>query len=229
MSIRAKQQLPHSGSRRTPGRPTIEESEALRGRIVEAAIEVFADHGFEMANMAAIAESAEVTKTTIYRLYGSKENLFKQAIHAALLANRVEHRAIDLDRSPEEVLNEAAAKISQSYMHGMVGRLWHSVLSAKHRLPEFHDEVIKILRADSLAASLAVYFADLAKTGRFDIPDPLMTAHHFALLVGQGRELALAPHASPEMEADRVAQIVAMFIKGHEVAQEQPARCAAAG
>jgi len=201
--------------RRTPGRPTNRESEALRGELFDAAIQVFAAEGFDLANVSAIALKAGVTKATIYRLYGSKENLFKLAIRRALSKVRLAPWSVDATLRPEQVLAAAAKAISESYVHGAVGRLWHSILSNRHRFPEFYDEVVSILREQSLAASLASYFAQLNATGRYSFPNPVTTAHHFSLLVGQGRELGLPPGASKRMEADRVDQIITMFVRGH--------------
>jgi AcrR family transcriptional regulator len=52
-----------------------------RERIITAARELFASHGFEAATVAAIAESAGVAEPTVYATFGSK-----RAIMAALLA-----------------------------------------------------------------------------------------------------------------------------------------------
>jgi AcrR family transcriptional regulator len=199
--------------RRTPGRPTIEDSEELRCRITEAAVEEFVDKGFEFGNVSRIAAMSGVTKATVYRLYGAKENLFKVAIRAALEQSQLVRWHIDARRDPEEVLREAAERISRSYTYGAVGALWHSVLAVKKRFPEFHEEVLTILRGESNAAALAVYLAKLHDGRQFDIPDPLMTAHHFSLLIGQGRELALPPRHSRDMEAARISQVVRMFVK----------------
>lgn len=201
--------------RRTPGRPTVEESEALRERIVSAAIDVFCREGFEGASVSHIAEIAGVTKPTVYRLYNSKEDLFKLAIRSALSSMRPARLTLDDVASPTEVVAHAADVISRGYVTGKVRELWHSVLSAKHRLPEFHDEIVEILREGSIASRLALYFEKLHETGDFHIPNPVATAHNFSLLVGQGRELGLPRDATPEMEAERVEQIVRMFVEGH--------------
>jgi len=208
--------------RRAPGRPTMEDSEALRAAITRAAIAEFAGKGFEFGNVNQIAAMSGVTKATVYRLYGSKEGLFKVAIRAALEESRLPRWKIDASLQPEAVLNEAAARISHSYVAGAVGALWHSVLSAKRRFPEFHAEVVTILRDESNAASLATYLVHLDRQGDFDIPDPLMTAHHFSLLVGQGRELGHPPHFTEEMESQRVRHIVHMFLKALRAEKKVP-------
>src|SRR5579875_2072003 len=47
--------------------------------ILDAATELFADSGFDRANMDAIAARAGITKPTLYARFGSKEQLFAAA------------------------------------------------------------------------------------------------------------------------------------------------------
>lgn len=58
-----------------------------RATILDGAIDVFISIGYELASMDKIAETAGVSKRTIYNHFGSKENLF-QAIVADFLAQR---------------------------------------------------------------------------------------------------------------------------------------------
>jgi TetR/AcrR family transcriptional repressor of mexJK operon len=197
------------------GRPTTGESEALYLAIVAAAVTEFECHGFELANVSAIARAGGATKATIYRLFGSKEQLFKVAIREALGRVRTPSRGFDVLRPPEVVLHDAANEIATSYLTGSAGALWHSVLAERKRFPDFYEEVKELLRQETIASSLARYLAAMGELGILDVPDPLMTAHHFSLLIGQGRELALPPKAGDAQESDRVGQIVRMFISGH--------------
>ena len=54
--------------------------EEIRHRIVTAALEVFAEQGFEGASMAAIAERAGLGTATTYRYYAGKAELFEAAV-----------------------------------------------------------------------------------------------------------------------------------------------------
>ena len=58
-----------------------------RTTILNGAIDVFISMGYELASMDKIAETAGVSKKTIYNHFGSKENLF-QAIVNDFLAQR---------------------------------------------------------------------------------------------------------------------------------------------
>jgi len=52
-----------------------------RAAILDGAIDVFIDMGYELASMDKIAETAGVSKRTVYNHFGSKENLFQVVIN----------------------------------------------------------------------------------------------------------------------------------------------------
>lgn len=56
-----------------------------QARIVQAALELFAEHSYEAATTQAIAKRAGVTERTLFRHFGSKENLFSKTLYPALL------------------------------------------------------------------------------------------------------------------------------------------------
>lgn len=74
-----------------------------RATILEGAVDVFISMGYELTSMDKIAETAGVSKRTIYNHFGSKENLF-QAIVADFLAQRQSLKTITYD--PEISLEE---------------------------------------------------------------------------------------------------------------------------
>jgi AcrR family transcriptional regulator len=61
----------------------------VRARILDAALEVMAGHGFARATMSAIAERAGLGTASLYRYYASKEELFA-AVITPELARRFE-------------------------------------------------------------------------------------------------------------------------------------------
>jgi TetR/AcrR family transcriptional regulator, regulator of autoinduction and epiphytic fitness len=74
-----------------------------RATILDGAVDVFISMGYELASMDKIAETAGVSKRTIYNHFGSKENLF-QAIVADFLAQRQILKTITYN--PEKSLEE---------------------------------------------------------------------------------------------------------------------------
>ena len=53
-----------------------------RQLLMDAALRVFAEHGFRGATTRRIAEAANVNEVTLFRLFKSKETLISEAIHA---------------------------------------------------------------------------------------------------------------------------------------------------
>lgn len=80
-----------------------------RTTILEGAIDVFIAMGYDLASMDKIAETAGVSKRTVYNHFGSKENLF-QVIVNNFLDQRQELKTIVYDplKSLEEQLLEFA-------------------------------------------------------------------------------------------------------------------------
>lgn len=74
-------------SRRGPapsGRPTREHAQKRHEELLERALEMFAESGFEMTTIDAIANSLNMTKRTIYARYSDKAALFEAAMERAI-------------------------------------------------------------------------------------------------------------------------------------------------
>lgn len=67
-------------SEQTSNKRTRISSEQRRSEILEAAKHVFAERGYQVADVQTIAERAGVGKGTVYRHFPTKEILFKQAL-----------------------------------------------------------------------------------------------------------------------------------------------------
>jgi len=74
-----------------------------RAAILDGAVDVFIDMGYELASMDKIAETAGVSKRTVYNHFGSKENLF-QAIVNDFLTQRQTLKTISYN--PSQTLEE---------------------------------------------------------------------------------------------------------------------------
>jgi TetR/AcrR family transcriptional regulator, mexJK operon transcriptional repressor len=79
------------------GRPTREYARQRQEDLLERALEMFAEHGFEQTTIDAIAASMNMTKRTIYTRYKDKSELFEAAVK----------RSIERWFIPPEVLRSA--------------------------------------------------------------------------------------------------------------------------
>jgi AcrR family transcriptional regulator len=83
-----------STMRRGAGRPTTEQAEARHEELLDAALDLFLEHGFELTTIEMIAARINMTKRTVYARYADKAALF----HAAV------QRAIERQIVPQDVL-----------------------------------------------------------------------------------------------------------------------------
>lgn len=74
--------------RRAPGRPRRDEADAARQSVLDAALKVFQQRGFEAASMEGIARAAGVAKLTLYRHFETKDQLFVEVARRAQVSVR---------------------------------------------------------------------------------------------------------------------------------------------
>src|ERR671916_2617479 len=72
-----------------PMTPTTIAGSDSRERILEAAARVYAQYGFRGATTRLIAQEAGVNEVTLFRLFGSKAQLFDELLHKQLHASNV--------------------------------------------------------------------------------------------------------------------------------------------
>src|SRR5579863_6357200 len=70
--------------RRGAGRPTIEQVAARREELLDAALDLFLEHGFELTTIEMIAARISMTKRTVYARYADKASLFRGAVQRAV-------------------------------------------------------------------------------------------------------------------------------------------------
>ncbi|MCJ2136055.1 TetR/AcrR family transcriptional regulator [Methylobacterium sp. J-026] len=72
---------PAAQKRGTGGRPTREEAARREARIVEVAMQLFIERGFDATSIDAVAEAAGVSKPTLYARYRDKRALFEAVLN----------------------------------------------------------------------------------------------------------------------------------------------------
>ncbi|MCB2059203.1 MAG: TetR/AcrR family transcriptional regulator [Novosphingobium sp.] len=72
------------GSRPGPGRPSREQSERRNQELLDRALDLFLERGFEGTTIEAIVDSVGMARRTVYSRYGDKLGLFKAALERAV-------------------------------------------------------------------------------------------------------------------------------------------------
>ncbi|MFZ2017018.1 MAG: GNAT family N-acetyltransferase [Nocardioides sp.] len=123
-------------------------NEAVRRRIVDAAAELFAEHGYSATKVGMVAERAGVSPRTVRRLTGGRDELFALVIATKLTseaADRVAEAAADPEASPPlAVLIETAARIFAAPAFG-----W-SVLELEALTRAHRDDGVRTLMSERL-------------------------------------------------------------------------------
>jgi len=133
----SSEQPPRPGRR--PGRPRDTNSDQTRRRILEAAIDAFADRGYDGVSTREIARDAEVTSATVYHHFPSKFSLYQEAYHYAIdAAFGAYSRAVAGRQSTVDEL-DAVLDCSLELMHerlAITSLAIHAQTDAVH--PEMH-------------------------------------------------------------------------------------------
>lgn len=86
---------PISDPRPAAGRPTREQAQARQAEMLDAALDMFLDKGFELTTMEAVAAAVGMTKRTIYARYPDKAALFMAAVGRAIARTATPRAALE--------------------------------------------------------------------------------------------------------------------------------------
>lgn len=200
-------------------RPTSPHGPSAHERLLHAASELFCRYGINAVGVDAVVEAAGTAKTTLYKLFGSKERLV------------------------EAVLDTEG----QAWRDWFLGRLDHGPASPRERLERIfpllaewfaterfygcpfinavgeHDKGDDRLRRLAIAHKRVVLARIEALAEAADAPDPELLAHQIGLLV-DGAIIAAMVTRDPKVAA--VAGLAAESLLSVELPQPQAAQAA---
>lgn len=140
-----------------------------RERIIEAAVRLFYEHGFENTTLDAVADELGVRKPFIYSYFESKADLLAKICErgvAEALAAMIE--VLNAEGRPTEKLR----KISEAMVQAVIKNQKHNAIWAreeKNLLPKHSEQINKIRR--EFDRKLDQLLEKGCKTGEFTIPD----------------------------------------------------------
>jgi len=170
-------------------KPLSPRQQKKRARILDAALRVFSQSGYSGASMDAIAETAEVSKPTLYMYFGSKEQLFE----SMMLARRDAMLEAFLDPSGNMVddLHAFAWRYADAVMDKNMLSLARLIIGESQRFPEIGRAYQKA-GPDRLLQGIIIYLEDQKQKGRLTFEDGELAAEDFwALILSAPRNKAL--------------------------------------
>jgi AcrR family transcriptional regulator len=188
-------------------------------RILQAAAQVFAEKGYARATTRALAAAAGVNEVTLFRHFGTKQNLFAAvieqfggpAVNAALQGRLTGDFAQDLRTIGVHLLNLLLER--ENAMRLMLCEASH--------FPEVKEVMVQNPR--QIRRMLASYIAQQIEQGKLRPLHPEVTAQAFSGMlfsyaIARGMlDDSIVPELSPD---ELVAQFVDIFVNGAVVRDE---------
>lgn len=200
--------------------PATERGRYRRDRLLDAATDVFLERGFEAATVAEIGRRAGGSLQTLYRLFGSKEGLFR-----AIIEDKVSHvyaplESADIhDRPPRQALYELGMRLSRLSLSREALMVHRIVLAEAHRNPRLR-RIFFDTGPGRARALLADYLERRVQAGQLDIADCATAAMQFLELAKGSFALPALLGEGPEVEDPAVEagvrQAVDLFLRGAE-------------
>ncbi len=196
--------------------PPLTETQA---HIVQAALDLFAEHGYAAATTQAIAKRAGVTEKTLFRHFGTKKQLFAQAIYPAMLQL---FQPVVFERLRQLFVSE------QPSLRAMLLAIISDRIAVARERPEIFKTLAQEFLLDSeFREVFATFWQEQLLTGIFtilqqakargevrDLPEQAMLRAIISFTAGYVVQRAiLAPQAAWDDEAE-AAQIVDILLQG---------------
>ena len=199
-----------------PGRPKDMEK---RASILEAAMTLFPSRGYDGTSVEAIAQSAGVSKLTVYSHFADKETLFGAAV-TECCAQMLPHRLFEPE--PGLPVREALLGIGRAFLDLMMDeraialhRVMISQAGADRRLAEIFFSAGPRAALQEMESFLAAANAE----GTLEVDSPAKDAEHFfSMLKGVRHMRVLVGLSPPPPAAERdahVSEIVQLFLRAY--------------
>lgn len=199
---------------RSPGRP---KSETKRQEILEAAVELFTENGYEGTSVDDIALKAGVSKQTVYSHYGSKETLFALAVETKCKQSGVAPDSIDPDIPPATMLLEMGRRLVQLLISPEAVRVNCVCTSSAETYPELGRLFFEHGPMQTVKV-VTEYLKSQHERGRLDIRNAHRAAWQFlSMIKGEAQMRAhFNLQRQSEKELDEYIQsCVEMFLRAY--------------
>jgi TetR/AcrR family transcriptional regulator, mexJK operon transcriptional repressor len=193
------------------GKPTAEDRSTRKRRaVVEAATTLFLRRGYLGTSMDQVAAFAAVSKPTVYKFFGDKEQLFTEIVLGTLDRAGDPFRAEVASLARTENLPADLRRLARRYLatvtQPVVLQLRRMVIGSSPQLPDLARAYYERAPEQTIRA-LAQCFGQLADRGLLQLDDPGVAASHFAFLVlGRALDKSLFCGDNPFSEAELAAQ-----------------------
>lgn len=203
---------PSDAPRRKPGRPTLSNEQLL-----DKALDLFLEQGFERTSIDAITASAGMAKRTVYARYGDKTSLFKAALKRA-----IDEWIVPVERLREAEsgdLEECLLAVGRILVFNIMSpagrRLMRLTNSESGRMPEIGAYNLKLGTEPTLAYLADLFRRHLSRGGRvFQDADEAATAFLNLVVGGPSNAAAWGVSLGPDEVESQLRYSVGLFLHG---------------
>lgn len=198
-----------------PGRPTQDELERRKARVLKVATGLFIAQGFAATSLVEIAKGAGVATRTVYQHFGDKDALFRSVMFAREPAPAFARPRIAAGDDLTEAMTLVARYICEvTFRPGALDRIRLAIAES----PRF-PEMIRQLMEDSYTrfrADVRGLLEDAVAQGLVRDADPAASADLFIqLVIGDAPLMAVCGWRAPIPTPEQLRQKAALFIAGH--------------
>ena len=194
-----------SAMRRGAGRPTTEQAGARHEELLDAALEEFLEHGFELTTIEMIAARINMTKRTVYARYADKASLFRAAVQRAVERQIVPRNVLEgFDKGDlgETLVSIARLRIGQVMTPNGL-RLQRIINTESYRFPEIFTANLE-QSAEPVMDFVASLLDRAIAAGQISPTDSSFAASAFMSMVVGGQVRAIVSGRVPtRAEMDR--------------------------
>lgn len=189
--------------------------------IVQAAITVFLQKGFELTSMDAVAAQAGLSKVTVYNHFRDKKELFEQvmAVHCANLSNNTKLIEFDASKSPEHLMQIYAHRMVELLLHEKSIALMRVVIGEASRFPELAHSIWPEGKLP-MHEALNHYLKEEHDAGRLHIPETALATTQFFGLIKENLVwpalMGLKINNSPAHRQQVIEEAVSMFLSYYQ-------------
>jgi TetR/AcrR family transcriptional repressor of mexJK operon len=199
------------------GRPTREQQEQRHEELLNVALDIFLERGFEQTTMEEVAIQVGMSKRTVYARYEDKATLFKAAVKRAAeryTVPREEVEAIATDNLEETLAAIARMRIA-NLTKPIVIKLQRILNAQSYRFPELFKATIEE-GAGPTIHFLQDLFERYSREGKISVSEPHRAATAFlSLVVGGPARIIISGNKVDEAQIDRhIRFTVNLFLNG---------------
>lgn len=199
------------------GRPTRAQAEARHEELLDTALDLFLEHGYEPTTIEMIASRVSMTKRTVYARYPDKGSLFLAAVRRAIERQVVPREVLDgLDNGDLTHTLEAVARLRINQVMTPNGLRLHRIINTEsYRFPEIFAAGYELSTAP-VVGFVAGVLDRAAAAGKLAPTDYDQAARAFMSMAvgGQVRAIVAGRPPTPDQIDKRVAFTVHLLLDG---------------